>query len=427
MVDAPIRMEEPVQDPYAQVRGPCYLTDRKPAVPLVQVDLRPDRLPLLSAVAANSAAGTLFAWSVLVPALSAELGRPAVELGSVFSSSMVAFAVAVLCGGTAVDRHGPRRAMAVGGLLSAAGIALGAAAGNVLVLHLGVGVIFGLGSGLTYLSAVSWATTRAGGLWAVGVVVASYAAGPIVTAPLGTLGVDRWGWRATLVVAAITVGAVIVLASRGLPGPPEPSPALAGEAEGPMGDAPALAALWWFSLGAFAPGLLAFSNAAHVATERGVSPRGAGVAVALMAAANLAGRLCAASLILRIGLCRALAADLGALALSLLALAWLPGAAAVVVGLSLLGVQYGLTSALLPAATREVSREGRFGTAYGRVFSSWGVAGLLGPALGAALYDESRGYSRSFAASLGGAAIAGLALIAFRHRRGPGRDTDLDS
>lgn len=396
-------------------------------MPFVQVDLRPGRLPLLSAVAANAAAGTLFAWSVLVPALSAELGRPAVELGSVFSSSLVAFAVAVLCGGTAVDRQGPRRAMAVGGLLSGGGIAVGAAAGNVLFLHLGVGVFFGLGSGLTYLSAVSWATTRAGGLWAVGVVVASYAAGPVVTAPLGSLAVDRWGWRTALVVAAITTGAVIVFASRGLPGPPEPSPTLAREAEGPMGDAPALAALWWFSLGAFAPGLLAFANAAHVATERGVSPRGAGVAVALMAAANLAGRLCAASLVLRIGLWRALAADLGALALSLLALAWLPGAAAVVVGLSLLGLQYGLTSALLPTATQEVSREGRFGAAYGRVFSSWGVAGLLGPALGAALYDESRGYSRSFAASLGGAVIAVLALIVFRHRRGPGHDTDVGS
>jgi MFS transporter, OFA family, oxalate/formate antiporter len=168
-----------------------------------------------------------------------------------------------------------------------------------------------------------------------------------------------------------------------------------------MGDAPALAALWWFSLGALAPGLLPFANAVHVATERGVSPRGAGVAVALVAAANLAGRLCAASLVLSIRLFQALAPHLGALVLSLLAFARLPRAAAVVVGLSLLGVQYGLTSALLPTATQEVSRRSRFGTAYGRVISSWGVAGLLGPALGAALYDESRGYSGGFAASLG--------------------------
>lgn len=391
-------------------------------MPLVQADLRSDRLPLLSAVAANAAAGTLFAWSVLVPALSSELGRAAVDLGSVFSSGLVAFAVAVLFGGATVDRHGPRRAMAAGGLLSGGGIAVGAAAGNVLVLHLGVGVLFGLGSGLTYLCAVSWAATRARGLWAVGAVVAAYAAGPVVTAPLGSLGVEHWGWRTTLVVAAAGVGLVIVLASRGLPGPPGPSPAPAGQAAGSMGDTPALAALWWFSLGAFAPGLLAFANAALVATERGVSPRAAGVAVAVMAAANLAGRLGAAPLVHRVGLSRALAADLCALTLSLVALAWLPGAAAVVVSLALLGIQYGLTSALLPMATRAVSRDRRFGTAYGRVFSSWGVAGLLGPAIGAALYDEAHGYSRSFAASLGGAAIAVVALIAYRHRMrtGPG-------
>lgn len=424
MVDAPIRKEEPVHELSAQVLGPCYPTDRTPAVPLVQVDPRPGRLPLLSAVAANAAAGTLFAWSVLVPAVSAELGRPAVELGSVFSSSLVAFAAAVLCGGIAVDRHGPRRVMAVGGLLCGGGIALGAAAGTMLVLHLGVGVLFGLGSGLTYLSAVSWATTRTEGLWAVGVVVASYAAGPVVAGPLGGLAVDRWGWRTTLFVAAIAVGAAIVVASSGLPGPPEPSSALAEEAGGPIGDAVALTALWWFSLGSFAPGLLAFANAAHVATERGVSPRGAGVAVALMAAANLAGRLGAASLVARIGLCRALAADLGVLALSLVALAWLPGAAAAVLGLTLLGVQYGLTSALLPTATHEVSVQSRFGTAYGRVFSSWGAAGLLGPALGAALYEESLGYSQSFAASLGGAVVAVLAFIVYRHRRGPGQDPE---
>jgi MFS transporter, OFA family, oxalate/formate antiporter len=110
-----------------------------------------------------------------------------------------------------------------------------------------------------------------------------------------------------------------------------------------------------------------------------VSPRGDGVAVALMAAANLAGRLCAASLVLSIRLFQALAPNFGALVLSLLAFARLPRAAAVVVGLSLLGVQYGLTSALLPPATQEVSRRSRLGTAYGRVISSWGVAGLLGP------------------------------------------------
>jgi MFS family permease len=90
-------------------------------VPLVQADLRPDRLPLLSVVAA----GTLFGWSVLVPGLSKDLADQPSSSDPSFSGSLVAFAVAVLFGGTAVDRHGSRRVMAVGGLLSAGGIALG--------------------------------------------------------------------------------------------------------------------------------------------------------------------------------------------------------------------------------------------------------------------------------------------------------------
>lgn len=376
------------------------------------------RSSLLSALAANAAAGTLFSWSVLLPALSARLGRPAVELGAVFSTSLVAFAIAVLCSGATVDRHGPRRATALAGMLSGAGLVLGAYAPNVLFLHLGIGVLFGFGSGLTYLATVSWATTRAGPrrTWAVGVVVASYAAGPMVAAPLAGLGADQWGTQTTLSIAALTVGGVMLLASRGLPGPLDPPQSSGGGEAARVGDVAALIALWFFSLGAFAPGLLGFAFAATIATHQGMSPRGAGVLLALMATANLLGRLCAAPLRIRIGLGAALVADLGALTLALVTLAWVPGALATVVGLLLIGIQYGMTSALLPLSTQAVSGAARFATAYGRVFSSWGVAALLGPATGAALYDVTDGFSRGFEASLVGTAVAAIALVVYHHR-----------
>lgn len=380
------------------------------------------RTSLLSAVAANAAAGTLFAWSVLLPTLSAHLDRTVLELGPVFSTSLVAFATAVLCSGASVDRHGPRRATALAGVLSGGGLILAACATKVLLLHLGIGVLFGFGSGLAYLATVSWATTRAAPrrTWSVGVVVASYAAGPMVAAPLAGLGADRWGSRTTLSVAALTVGGVILLASRGLPGPVTPPESSEGGDVAPVGDVVALTALWFFSFAAFAPGLLTFAFAATIATQQGMSPRGAGVMVAVMATANLFGRLCAAPIRNRMGLGAALGVDLGGLALALVTLAWVPGAAAKVVGLSLIGIQYGMTSALLPLATRAVSGAARFATAYGRVFSSWGVAGLVGPATGAALYDGTRGYSRGFEVWLVGVAVAAIALVAYRRRHRPG-------
>lgn len=373
---------------------------------------------LLSAVAVNAAAGTLFAWSVLLPALSTELGRPADDLGVVFSGALVVFAAAVLLGGPFVDRQGPARGAAVAAVLAGVGLAVAAAAPGLAVLVAGFGGLFGCGSGLAYLSAVAWASTDRGrGTGAVGVVVAAYAAGPVAAAPFGTLGVDRWGWRTTLVVAAVVVSVVMLVASRGLPGPPSrPGVRAGGRASGPVGDAVALTALWLLFFGTVAPALLAFGYGAQIATERGVSADTAGVVVALMALGNVAGRLLPALLWLRLGVRGALWSALLLLVPVLAALAWAPSAAVGVLGLPLVALPYGMVSALLPTATAEVAPERRFGTAYGRVFSSFGVAAVVGPVLGALLHAEADGYAAGFRASLVCAGVAVVALAVY-HRR----------
>jgi OFA family oxalate/formate antiporter-like MFS transporter len=383
-------------------------------------------LPLLSAAAVNAAAGTLFAWSVLLPPVSGELGVPTDELGIVFSTALVVFALAVLFGGRWVDLHGPRRAAAVAGVLCGAGLAASAGAGSVLMLSAGFGVLFGCGSGLGYLSAVSWASTRDDGhrAHAIALVVAAYAAGPVVAAPIGTVAVSGWGWRPTLAVAAVVVTAVALLASRGLPAPVGPRPGRSpSRPEDTVGDGAALSMLWLLFFGAAAPGLLAFAYGTQIATERGLSSGAAGVVVALMAGGNVAGRLLSSPLSVWLGLLRAAWTAQGALLAALVALAWSPAVEVTVLGLALLSLQYGLVSAVLPAATREVSAEGCFGTAYGRVFCSFGAAAVVGPALGAALHDGPDGYAGGFQACLAGAAVAALALAVYQRRLRIGRRT----
>jgi MFS transporter, OFA family, oxalate/formate antiporter len=379
----------------------------------------PDGLQLLCAVAVNAAAGTLFAWSVLLPALSEELDRSPDELGTVFSSALVVFALAVLFGGGSVDRHGPSRTAAVAGLLSGVGLALAAVARDVLTLHVGVGVLFGFGSGLAYLSAVTWAGTREmpRRARAIAVVVAAYAAGPVAAAPLGSLGIAQLGRGPTLAVSAAVVTAVTLAASLGLPGPSRAARTQRlPRSDARAGDPVALAALWLLFLAAVAPGLLAFAYAAQIATERGVAPGTAGVVVALMAVGNLAGRLLSAPLTAGAGLRAALWGSLGALVAALAALAWSSATAVVVVSLTVLALQYGLVSALLPAATRQVSAAARFGTAYGRVFSSFGVAAVAGPAAGAVLHEGADGYARGFQVSLLGVVVATSALATYQRR-----------
>lgn len=124
-------------------------------------------------------------------------------------------------------------------------------------------------------------------------------------------------------------------------------------------------------MGAFAPGLLGFAYAPNIVTS----------AACLLAVRGHGGphgggkphraRLFSALLAHRIGLCAALATSLGATALALVTLAGTTGAVVSMISLSLLGAQYGMTSALLPLATQEVSGKDWFATAYGRIFSSW--------------------------------------------------------
>ncbi|HEX6248583.1 MAG TPA: hypothetical protein VFZ64_11985, partial [Nocardioidaceae bacterium] len=155
------------------------------------------------------------------------------------------------------------------------------------------------------------------------------------------------------------------------------------------------------------------------ARERGLSATAAAFVVSLMAAGNLAGRLLAAPLTHWVGVTAALWADLALLVLALLGLAWSAPAGVATAALVLLAGQYGLVSALLPMATWRVSGDAWFATAYGRVFSSFGAAGLVGPAAGALLHSGGGGYHAGFRA-MGPAAIGAALALAVYRRRTPG-------
>jgi OFA family oxalate/formate antiporter-like MFS transporter len=138
--------------------------------------------------------------------------------------------------------------------------------------------------------------------------------------------------------------------------------------------------------------------------------------VSLMALGNVAGRLLTAPLTTALTLRGALWTTVVVLALTLVLLGWLSSPAVVVLGLPILGVQYGAASALLPMVTRAVSGEHRFATAYGRVFSSWGVAGVLGPTVVAALHEGGDEYVPAFRMSLLAVALAAPALALVQRR-----------
>jgi MFS transporter, OFA family, oxalate/formate antiporter len=357
--------------------------------------------------------GSLYAWSILVPMLEAQLGLTRADTSLVFSLATATFALAMLAG---PHLYGRARApaLALGAMLvAAAGLALAGAALSFGSLLIGYGALFGLANGLGYglsLQVVHAAVKHRQGL-ATGIAVAAYAAGAAIFSPLLSFAAARFGIGATLAATAvwmIAAGlvAAVCLHRLGVTLPKADGAALPWPAED--------GTFRWLWLGFFlgsAAGVMALGHAATIATANGGSEAQAAAAVALVAVGNAAGRLgggwLADLLAPRRGLLAAQLLLAAALALPI-ALPTIPAALA---GLLLAGIGYGATATLYPAAVARHYGAERVGPVYGRLFTAWGVASLAAPYLAGLLFDRSGTYALTLILGAAAAVLAALTSL----------------
>jgi predicted MFS family arabinose efflux permease len=152
--------------------------------------------------------------SVLIRPMSEELG---ITIGELSASQGVRFAlfglVAPFAGGLMM-RYGPRRMLALSGVLSLIGLQLTTTMTTQFEMWLGLGVLLGLAPGLTalQLSAVissRWFTARRG--LVVGLLNGAIATGTLLFMPLGAWISEHWGWRAALVPSSVGLILMLVL------------------------------------------------------------------------------------------------------------------------------------------------------------------------------------------------------------------------
>lgn len=379
------------------------------------------RRAVAGAVLLDLAVSPLFAWDVFTGSLRRDLGAGDTLLAGVFSVGLAAFMVGVLVGGRLADLVAARRLALVTLVGTVAGLLGCAAATSVLALVLAFGVVLGGSTGLGYATAVRVAGTVASrrGL-ALGLVVSAYALGTAVLAPVAAALLGAVGRAWTFVLVAGVMGGVLAVAAALVPGEPSDPHPRARRSRGRPGRA--VVALWAaFGLGA-APALAAFAQAGALAG----SPDAVAVAVGVLAVGNVVGRLVAGPLSDRVGRSAALHGNCAVLLLACLPLAAGSGGPVALVALLLLGTQYGALSALVPAATADVVPRERFGTAYGLVFTGWGLAGLLAP-VAAASGAAGIGYPGVYRCFLAVAVLSWACVAAYSrslHGR-PHRDGDV--
>lgn len=363
---------------------------------------------LWPAMAANFAAGSLYAMSVLLRALEEEGRLPRSLASSGFSLATAAFLVGVLSHPGLSRRIGLHAQFRLAGLIGAVAIACAAIFLSQPAVLAAAALGYGTMCGHLYcgaLVAVKQANLKRLGL-ATGVVVASFAAGSVAWSLLLGHLVHRWGLQEALWAFAAVFSGVALSAARGLaarsPARIQVEENLPGRPATARDPIPSLPVLWVGFFAVAAAGLGVISQSALFSTTiPGLEPAWL---TALVGLANGAGRLGGGGLADRLAPRYTLAAIAMATAVALVAgmrtQGWGFAAAVVLVALC-----YGAASSAYPAALMRASAGGSFSADFARLFTGWGLAALVAPATFAVAWHYQGDYVGSFAV------VAGLNLL----------------
>lgn len=375
----------------------------------------------------NLALGSLYAWSVFVAPLEKEFGWKRAQTSMVFTIAVVVFAITFILAGRLQDKKGPFIISIIGGLLVSVGFFLSAYTTSLNYLFICFGAIGGLGNGFGYATPIpvmaKWFPDRRG--LAVGLAVAGYGGGSAIFGPLaGNYLIPTYGWRTTFQILGVIFLVMTMVGAFLLKNPPvgykpagwTPAPAAKAAAttyEFSPGEAIRTPTMWFmwvaYALGTSA-GLMVISQLVPFARSKGVPLALATTGIFIGAAGNAAGRILSGWISDAIGRLNVLRLMIAISAVAMVILPHTGGLVAVPVFMYVVIFVvywcYGTQLSVNASTTSDFWGTKNAGINYGILFTSWGVAGIIGPRIGGMMFDKYKDYQAAFYWA------AGLAVVA---------------
>ncbi len=358
-----------------------------------------------AALAVHLSIGQAYAWSVFKPPLESALDLSGTQSALPFQLGIVMLGLSAAFGGTLVERRGPRWAMTVALICFSSGFllsALGAATEQYWLVVFGYGFVGGIGLGIGYISPVStlikWFPDRPG--MATGIAIMGFGGGALIASPwsaqmLESFGTDNVGIAYAFLVHGLTYAVFMSLGVLLVRVPPSAPPTADAPAvtAGPRVSArsavrtPQFWLLWLVLCMNVTAGIGILEKAAPMITDffadssAPVSATAAAGFVALLSAANMAGRIGWSTTSDLIGRKNIYRVYLGVGAL-MYALIWSLGDSSkplfVLAALVILSF-YGGGFATIPAYLKDLFGTYQVGAIHGRLLTAWSTAGVLGP------------------------------------------------
>ncbi|WP_329222756.1 OFA family MFS transporter [Streptomyces microflavus] len=360
-----------------------------------------------AALSIHLSIGQAYAWSVFKPPLEDALGLSGTQSALPFQLGIVMLGLSAAFGGTLVERRGPRWAMTVALVCFSSGFllsALGAATGQFWLIVFGYGFVGGIGLGIGYISPVStlikWFPDRPG--MATGIAIMGFGGGALIASPwsaqmLESFGSDTSGIALAFLVHGLSyavfmlLGVLLVRVPR--PRAEEQSDGRDTAPAGPRVSArqalrtPQFWLLWVVLCTNVTAGIGILEKAAPMITDffadtsTPVSATAAAGFVALLSAANMAGRIGWSSTSDLIGRKNIYRVYLGAgvLMYALIAVAGSSSKPLFVLCALVILSFYGGGFATIPAYLKDLFGTYQVGAIHGRLLTAWSTAGVLGP------------------------------------------------
>ena len=398
--------------------------------------------------------GIQFSYGTFEGAISAETGWSATWLQLAYASYILAYSVMSAWSGQLTDRIGPRRVIAGGAVLLAAGYLVLGSARSLVLVFVGLAVIAPMGMSSSWVPAnatvVRWFTERRG--LATGIVGSGGSAGGIVAPPIAAWLVQAYGWRVAVAVMAVVGAALMAVTASLFVRDPEsigqrpdgrmPEPAQRPPSRSLVASRPAAfvvqavrrgepaaenaatawtapqawrSSVFWRIFGMFSLTFVVvfvpFAHGVQYARSLGFSPLAAAGVISSVGVGGLVGRIVTGPLSDRIDRRRAVMLALVVETLSFVGIAVSDSLTLLYASAIAFGLSYGGSVAVFPALVADYFGRTHAGAIVGRVFATAGSMAAVGPYVAQLLLDATGGYGWTF--SLAAASNACAVALAF--------------
>jgi OFA family oxalate/formate antiporter-like MFS transporter len=374
-------------------------------------------LVIISCLLITFCMGTIHAFSTLIESIELQINAGRMASSLIYSTGLISVTVAVFFGSTLYRKLSPSFIIVLIALLPLIGVLI-SNSGSWIGWVVGYGFCFGFASGLGYgfsLYAASSVTSSQKLGLVLGAVSASYAFGAVIFSMLYPLLISYFGFNFGYMIGVLTLSNIIIislilfrLAQKDLTAKTK-SISKDRRVKGKI------IKLWLaFFLGVFA-GLMTIGHAVPIIKASGGSSEIAITAISLMALGSGIAGIYAGWLADRFGCKRPIIVILAISSLALLSLSTVTSIHLMLIFLTLIASLYGALIAIYPTLVNHIFGPDYSAWAYGRIFTAWGIAGLVSPSLAGWLFDQYNNYNSSLLFAFILSIFAGLIIWSLKY------------